>query len=198
MGELDPGREPMWARGLTNLRDRWIPVPLSSPLLAKQWVLQPRLRVHRRPTSTGFLDKPPHCKAPAETRNSLSRPVCLQTSALHEFRHCRGSVNPDLDSSVRVINPAPSRPRSDARDSPLCPPARTAPLQAPQRRQPTRRRCRRLCWRLVPRAADRDGRPLLRGHARRADQGHPFGGSAQSLQINDGSRALLAAAAERP
>ena len=39
----------------------------------------------KSPITTGIAHKPPHCDTPAETRNSLSRPVCLQTSRLREF-----------------------------------------------------------------------------------------------------------------
>jgi hypothetical protein len=41
--------------------------------------------VHRSPITTGFAGKPPHCDAPTGTGNSLSRPICLQTSRLRGF-----------------------------------------------------------------------------------------------------------------
>jgi hypothetical protein len=39
----------------------------------------------KSPITTGFARKPPHCAAPGEPQNSLSRPVCLQTSRLRGF-----------------------------------------------------------------------------------------------------------------
>ena len=39
----------------------------------------------KSPITAGFAREPPHCAAPAELLNSLSRPVCLQTSRLRGF-----------------------------------------------------------------------------------------------------------------
>jgi hypothetical protein len=40
---------------------------------------------HKSPISTGFARKPLHYDASAETRNSFSPAVCLQTSRLRGF-----------------------------------------------------------------------------------------------------------------
>jgi hypothetical protein len=39
----------------------------------------------RSPIAAGLANKPPHCDPPAETRNSLSWPLCLRSSRLRGF-----------------------------------------------------------------------------------------------------------------
>ena len=48
-------------------------------------VLRRALNAYKSPITTAFARKPPHCAELAETRNSLSRPVFLQTSRLRGF-----------------------------------------------------------------------------------------------------------------
>jgi hypothetical protein len=48
-------------------------------------ILRCLTRGQKSPITTGFARKPPHCEAPAVTRNSLSPAVCLQSSGLRGF-----------------------------------------------------------------------------------------------------------------
>ena len=58
--------------------ERWIPVPLPPPVLLRPTFSADFQRA-KKPNNHGLRAKPPNCDTPAETRNSLSRPVCLQT-----------------------------------------------------------------------------------------------------------------------
>ena len=59
------------------------PTPSASPSATN--ILRWGFGALKSPITTGFAHKPPHCDTPAETRNSFSPAVCLQTSRLRGF-----------------------------------------------------------------------------------------------------------------
>ena len=87
--------------------------PSASPYATN--ILRSLPSAHESTITTGFARKPPHRDAPAETRNSFSPPVCLQTSGLRGFS--TELVNADLKRIFRPTTFA-SRAVSSMREPP--------------------------------------------------------------------------------